>query len=77
MQPVSEEASLAEETEQVPAISDEAIYRDVLVFEEAVRAQYLTLQKRKRKYLIFILSLVTWILYFAYGVFINPSKVST
>ena len=34
-----------------PAPVDPAVYRDLLIFEESLRSQYLQLQNRRRKYL--------------------------
>jgi hypothetical protein len=34
-----------------PAPVDPMVYRDLLIFEESLRSQYLYLQKRRRKYL--------------------------
>ena len=34
-----------------PAPVDPTVYRDILIFEESLRSQYLYLQKRRRKYL--------------------------
>jgi len=34
-----------------PAPVDPMVYRDLLIFEESLRSQFLYLQKRRRKYL--------------------------
>jgi hypothetical protein len=34
-----------------PAPVDPMVYRDLLIFEESLRSQYLYLQKRRTKYL--------------------------
>jgi hypothetical protein len=55
--------------------SDAATFRDILVFEEAIRTQQNLLGERKRKYLFFFAGLLLWDGYFFYGVFISPSQV--
>ncbi|KAL8278245.1 hypothetical protein RQP46_009418 [Phenoliferia psychrophenolica] len=51
-------------------------FRDILVFEERLKQNAERLQKQRRKYEAFLLSLVAIILYLAYTVFIIPSIYS-
>ncbi|KAJ8102313.1 Spo7-like protein-domain-containing protein [Lipomyces tetrasporus] len=46
------------------------IYRNMLILEESLRSQYITLRVRRYKYTLFCALLVTWTVYFYYGVFI-------
>ncbi|KAK9246241.1 Sporulation/nuclear morphology [Lipomyces tetrasporus] len=46
------------------------IYRNMLILEESLRSQYITLRVRRHKYTLFCALLVTWTVYFYYGVFI-------
>ncbi|CCJ29650.1 unnamed protein product [Pneumocystis jirovecii] len=51
------------------------IYHNLLMFEESLRQEYISLYLRRRKYSMFFLWLLSWIVYFFYGVFIVPSNV--
>ncbi|KTW32178.1 uncharacterized protein T551_00860 [Pneumocystis jirovecii RU7] len=51
------------------------IYHNLLMFEESLRQEYISLYLRRRKYSkVFFLWLLSWIVYFFYGVFIVPSN---
>src|SRR5579862_5010284 len=70
-----------------PAPVDPMVYRDLLIFEESLRSQYLYLQKRRRKYLstltsfvlvlmiVFLCGILVWLAYFTYGTIFAPSQV--
>lgn len=49
------------------------IYRGMLILEESLRAQYVTLRTRRYKYMLFCTVLMIWTAYFYYGVFVNYS----
>ena len=72
-----------------PAPVDPMVYRDLLIFEESLRGQYLYLQRRRWKYLsifimkisnpnvaVFVCGLIIWLAYFTYGTIIAPSQVN-
>ncbi|KAG5520196.1 hypothetical protein PMAC_001273 [Pneumocystis sp. 'macacae'] len=51
------------------------IYQNLLMFEESLRQEYISLYLRRRKYSkVFFLWILSWIVYFFYGVFIVPSN---
>ncbi|KAG5437576.1 hypothetical protein PCK2_000996, partial [Pneumocystis canis] len=49
------------------------IYQNLLIFEESLRQEYISLYLRRRKYLMFFICLLSWIVYFFYNVFMAPS----
>ncbi|KAG4302012.1 hypothetical protein PCANB_001902 [Pneumocystis canis] len=49
------------------------IYQNLLIFEESLRQEYISLYLRRRKYSMFFICLLSWIAYFFHSVFITPS----
>ncbi|KAK9469782.1 Sporulation/nuclear morphology [Lipomyces arxii] len=52
------------------------IYRNMLILEESLRSQYITLRFRRYRYTLFCAFFVLWTAYFYYGVFICYSMYS-
>ncbi|EMR09927.1 hypothetical protein PNEG_01686 [Pneumocystis murina B123] len=50
------------------------IYQNLLMFEESLRQEYISLYLRRRKYSMFLTGLLSWNTYFFYGSLINPSN---
>ncbi|KAI9830926.1 MAG: hypothetical protein M1819_005308 [Sarea resinae] len=50
------------------------IYLNLLILEASLRAQYLTLQARRRQHTFFLLLLASWISYFVYALFLRPRE---
>ncbi|KDE09279.1 hypothetical protein MVLG_00597 [Microbotryum lychnidis-dioicae p1A1 Lamole] len=51
-------------------------FKDVLIFEERLKQNAERLQKQRRKYQAFLISLALLIVHFAYNVFVRPSIYS-
>ncbi|WBW72190.1 serine/threonine protein phosphatase (Nem1-Spo7 complex) regulatory subunit [Schizosaccharomyces osmophilus] len=53
-----------------------AVYHNLLILEASFRKTYLQLCSRRRKYLAFYISMLTWNIYFSYRVFFRVSLYS-
>ncbi|EPX71553.1 Nem1-Spo7 complex regulatory subunit Spo7 [Schizosaccharomyces octosporus yFS286] len=53
-----------------------AVYHNLLILEASFRKTYLQLRSRRRKYLAFYISMLTWNVYFSYRVFFRASLYS-
>ena len=49
------------------------VFRNLLIMEESLRAEYTQIRYTRRKYTLFVVLLIASTIYFAYTVFIDPS----